>query len=190
MSPQHRGYGPPAPVEIFQWQPEFETALELYRRLAPARVLEIGTYHGGTLYHWLQNAQPGTTIVSLDSYAVGVDNRALYPEWVPDGVELLVIAGDSRDQEIVERIRGCAPFDWVFIDAGHYLAEVTSDWQNYGPMAAEGGAVLFHDILPPTRNHPEIEVAQLWAEIRQTHRTLDIIHDCNADWGGIGVVLV
>jgi predicted O-methyltransferase YrrM len=189
MAPLLAGYGPPTPVPIFQWQPEFETALELYRRLAPKRVLEIGTYHGGTLYHWLQNAQPGALVVSLDSYAAGVDNRALYEDWIPPGVTLEVMAGDSRESEIIAAIGKFAPFDWIFIDAGHYLDEVTDDWNNYGPMAAEGGVVLFHDILPPSRSHPEIEVSALWSQIRQTHRTLDIIHDCNAEWGGIGVVL-
>ena len=50
------GYGPPTPVPIFQWEREFEVLLELYRRETPAAVLEIGTYHGGTLFHWLRNA--------------------------------------------------------------------------------------------------------------------------------------
>ena len=67
---------------------------------------------------------------------------------------------------------------------------VKDDWDNYGPMCAPGGCVLFHDILPPTQAHPEIEVAHLWEEIRKTHRTLEIVADRGAEWGGIGVVLV
>ena len=190
MALQRRGYGPPAPVQVFQWESELATALELYRRHAPARVLEIGTYHGGTLYHWLQNAQPGALVVSLDSYAVGVDNRGMYSDWIPPGVTLEVLEGDSRAPGIVASVRIFAPFDWIFIDAGHYLHEVTSDWNTYGPMAAPGGVVLFHDILPPSRNHPEIEVAALWEAIKQTHRTLEIVANRGAEWGGIGVVLV
>lgn len=191
MAPQRKGYGPPAPVPVFQWEPELSTVLALYRRLKPDTVLEVGTYHGGTLYHWLQNAAPEAHIVSLDSYAVGVDNRHLYADWVPDGVDLTVLDGDSMAAETIAAVAEHGPFDWIFIDAGHYLHEVTADWNAYGPMASsDGGVVLFHDILPASRNHPEIEVAQLWSEIRQTHRTLDIIWNSAADWGGIGVVLV
>ena len=186
---QMPGYGPPTPVPIYQWESEFTTALELYRRLKPKRVLEVGTYHGGTLYHWLKNAQPGTTVTSLDSYAVGVDNRHLYKGWVPEGVQLHVYAGNSHDQNTADEIALRRPFDWVFIDAGHYYQEVLRDWELYGPMCRPGGVVLFHDILPPTKQHPEIEVATLWEEIKLAHPTLEIIADRGAEWGGIGVVL-
>jgi cephalosporin hydroxylase len=190
MVPQPKGYGPSAPVPVYQWESEFAVVLELYRRFKPKRVLEIGTYYGGTLYHWLQNAQPGAQVISLDSYAVGVDNREQYPDWVPDGVLLDIVAGDSRDPQVIEYIRERAPYDWIFIDAGHYLHEVTSDWNTYGPMALPGGVVLFHDILPPTQAHPEIEVAALWEAIKRTHRTFEVVADRDAEWGGIGCVLV
>ena len=188
MVEQLPGYGPPTPVPIFQWSSEFETLLELYRRFSPRQVLEIGTYHGGTLYHWLTNAQP-ELVVTVDSYAVGVDNRHLYDEWVPSLTELHVIEGDSRDPAVREQVAAISPsFDWVFIDAGHYYAEVKSDWETFRPLARR--VVVLHDILPPTQAHPEIEVAYLWNEIKQTHRTLEIVENRGAEWGGLGVVLV
>jgi predicted O-methyltransferase YrrM len=183
------GYGPPAPVPIFQWQPEFERLLALYRRLYPATVLEVGTYHGGTLFHWLQNARPDATVVSVDSYLAGVDNRHLYGGWVPDGVTLHVLEGNSRDPVTVECVRASGPYEWVFIDAGHYEHEVRADWENYGPMCKPGGVVVLHDILPPSHDHPEIEVERLWREIqRNGHMTREIVHDATASWGGLGVV--
>ncbi len=181
------GYGPPTPVQIYQWQKEFEVVLELYRRVQPEKVLEVGTYHGGTLYHWLTNARPGTQVVSVDSYAVGVDNRHLYEGWIPEGVELHTICGDSHDPLIAEEVEEHGPFDWTFIDAGHYYHEVLRDWQIYGPMTE--GVVLFHDILPPTNAHPEIEVDRLWQEIKLTHHCLEVVANRNAEWGGIGIVL-
>lgn len=190
MEGQLPGYGPPTPVPIFQWEAEFEPVLELYRRLAPESVLEVGTYHGGTLYHWLTNAAPRAHIVSLDSYAVGVDNREKYWEWKRADVELIVLQADSREPEAIETVREHGPFDWIFIDAGHYYHEVRADWDNYRPMAAENAVVLFHDILPPTQAHPEIEVAQLWDEIRAEHMTLEVVADRGAEWGGIGIVLL
>lgn len=189
MTKQLPGYGPPTPVQIFQWDAEFSALLELYRRAEPECVLEIGTYHGGTLYHWLQ--QEPSLVVSVDSYAVGVDNRHLYSDWVKPGTQLEVIEGDSRDPHTLERVREHSKwFDWIFIDAGHFYPEVLSDWNTFGPLALSGGIVCFHDILPPTRAHPEIEVAQLWEEIKQTHRTLEIVQNRDAEWGGIGVVLM
>jgi len=93
-----------SPVPILQNSVEFAAMLDLYRAAAPKRVLEIGTYHGGTLYHWLQNATDGATIVTVDSYRTGVDNRDLYPHWTPDGVTLHVIDGDSRDPNTVAQV--------------------------------------------------------------------------------------
>ncbi len=189
MAEQIPGYGPPTPVPIFQWTAEFENLLALYKWLKPKKVLEVGTYHGGTLYHWLQNGKP-EVVVTVDSYGVGVDNRHLYQNWVKAGTQLVVIDGDSRDHNTVSLADEHGPYDWVFIDAGHYYPEVKDDWDNYGPQAKKRGVVCFHDILPPNHVHPEIEVAQLWEEIKQDHITLEIVANRQALWGGIGVVLL
>jgi cephalosporin hydroxylase len=127
----------------------------------------------------------------VDSYVEGVDNRHLYDEWTPDDAALHVVEGDSRDPAVRNQVEALSPeFDWVFIDAGHYYAEVKSDWETFGPLASEGGVVVLHDILPPTQAHPEIEVAFLWNEIKQTHSTLEIVDNRAAEWGGLGVVLI
>jgi predicted O-methyltransferase YrrM len=185
---QEPGYGPAAPVPVYQHEAEFTALLDIYKDWAPSRVLEVGTYHGGTLYHWLQNATEGATVVSVDRYSEGVDNRHLYPEWRPESVTLHAVSGDSHDPAIVSHVATYGPYDWVFIDAGHYYDEVRQDWELYGPMCAPGGVVCFHDILPPSANHPEIEVSRLWREIQAEYTTEEIIFDAAADWGGIGIV--
>jgi predicted O-methyltransferase YrrM len=187
MAPQQPGYGPPTPVPIFQWEQEFTQLLDVYRELAPRRVLEVGTFHGGTLYHWLTNAPEGSTVVTVDSYAAGVDNRHLYGDWVPDGVSLQVIAGKSAAENTVTQAKAWAPYDFIFIDAGHYYTEVRADWDAYLPLAQKGAVVAFHDILTHSE-HPEIEVGRLWAEIKQDFETEEIIADPEASWGGIGLV--
>lgn len=186
MCEQAPGYGPPTPVAIHQWEDEFEQLLDLYRDAAPVGVLEIGTYHGGTLYHWLQNARDGALVVALDSYSVGVDNRHLYEDWRPSGVTLEVIEGGSHDPATVARVQEFAPFDWIFIDAGHLYHEVRNDWEFYGPMAAKGGVVCFHDINPADET---IEVDRLWREIKRRHSTEEIVGG-HEGGGGIGVVHV
>ncbi len=187
---QQPGCGPPAPVPILQWEDEFEVLLELYRRQNPANVLEIGTYHGGTLYHWLQNtARPGAKIVTVDSYAVGVDNRHLYDDWNVNDTRLVVIEGDSAEAGTVRAIEHHGPYDFVFIDAGHYYKEVERDWENYWPMVKPGGLLCLHDILTHPA-WPSIEVGRLWEQIKTIDYTFEIVADRNAEWGGIGVVLL
>ncbi len=154
----------PTPVPIFQREWEWQQALALYAERKPMRICEVGSYHGGTLYHWLRCAAPGAVVVSIDSYAAGVDNRVHYADWTPPGVALHVLAGDSRDAAIIKRTRALGPFDWIFIDAGHLESEVTADWENYGPLCAPGGVVLFHDIC---ETHVDwIQVSRLWRKIR------------------------
>lgn len=186
--PLGTGYGPQAPVPIYQWEAEFEQLLRLYVKRKPKRVLEIGTYHGGTLYHWLQNAQPGTAVVSVDNYVAGVDNRALYSAWCPPRVLCHTVAADSNDEETAKVVRLMGPYDWIWIDADHLYESVRRDWELYSPMCNPGGVVCFHDILPPSVAFPTYGVNVLWDELKARYRTEEFIADPKALWGGIGVV--
>lgn len=179
----------PTPVAIFQREWEFARCLELYQERKPTRVLEIGTFHGGTLYHWLRLAQPGAKVVTLDSYAVGVDNREQYPSWVPLGVELVVYQGDSRDPAIIEAVRQQGPYDWVFIDADHVEASAQADWDHYAPLCWPGGVVVLHDICPSP--HDWLQVDRVWRRIQaQGYVTQELVCAYGLDWSGIGVVFV
>lgn len=175
------------PVPIFQREWEFARLLEIYQARSPRRVLEIGTFHGGTLYHWLQNARPGAQIVSVDSYSENVDNRHLYLDWSPKGVELYPIQGDSRTQAVVDEVQSFAPFDWIFIDAGHFETEVQADWDNYSPMCAAGGVACLHDICPSP--HDWLQVDRVWRRIQaQGYITQELVCAYGLDWSGIGVI--
>jgi predicted O-methyltransferase YrrM len=189
MSEQQPGCGPPAPVQILQWEKEFQVLLEIYRRSQATSLLEIGTYHGGTLYHWLQNSAPAAKVVTADSYATGVDNRDKYDSWNSNGCELIVINGDTNLPGTANKIEPHGPFDWLFIDAGHYLPEVTADWNLYRPMVRKGGIACLHDILTHP-SWPSIEVGELWVQIKNDYDTFEIIADHHAQWGGIGCVLL
>ena len=41
-------------VDVFQNEWELDQMLAVVERLSPSRVLEVGSWHGGTLWHWLQ----------------------------------------------------------------------------------------------------------------------------------------
>jgi hypothetical protein len=122
----------------------------------------------------------------LDVYRE-LDNRHLYHDWVPDGVSLQVIAGKSAAESTVTQAKAWAPYDFIFIDAGHYYTEVRADWDAYLPLAQKGAVVAFHDILTHSE-HPEIEVGRLWAEVKEDFETEEIVANPDAAWGGIGVV--
>jgi cephalosporin hydroxylase len=172
----------PSAVPCLQREAEFTELLAFYRRKKPLRVLEIGTYFGGTLYHWLRNAQPGALVVSVDSYATEVDNRDLYDEWTPEGVTLHVVEGNTHAPSTLAEVREYSDsYEWVFIDAGHLYEEVKADWLNYGLLSED--VVCFHDILYP-------EVARLWAEIKTEYETFEIVSDSTTEWHGIGCVLM
>lgn len=177
----------PTPVPIFQREWEFLQLLNLYGERRPRRVLEVGTFHGGTLYHWLQSAAPRATIISVDSYSENVDNRHLYPAWTPAGVTLEAIQGDSRAESTIARVRAFAPFDWIFIDAGHLEHEVQADWDAYSPMAERGAIIALHDIMRSP--HDWIQVDRVWERIQhQGDVTQEFVCATGLDWSGIGVV--
>lgn len=172
------------PVPWLQHPDEFASLLALYQTLKPRRVLEVGSWHGGTLYHWLRHAQRGSIVVSLDRYW-DVDNSAQYGDWASDGVEIVVIRGDSNDPRTVAHAAAYAPYDFVFVDADHHEPNVRADWRHYSQLAAPGAVIALHDILES--DDPTIEVAPLWAELRHEHATIEF---AAAGGYGIGVVFL
>lgn len=148
------------PVAQVEW--EFDTLLQLVG--FPARILEIGVWHGGTLKRWLEVAE---TVVAIDTTP---PEKGRYG-WVAGMAELHYLQGDSHNREIVAKAAGLGPYDLIFIDADHSLTGVTQDWNNYRPMLAPGGCVVFHDILP----RPEYGVSYLWSDLKQGARTVEIV---------------
>jgi predicted O-methyltransferase YrrM len=179
--------GPETPVKISQIADEFERALALYREVSPKRVLEIGTEAGGTLYHWLKNAEPGARVVSIDVEDQGVP----YGEWVPAGVECELIVGDSHAPETVKKAAALGPFDWLFIDGSHIYEDAAEDWLVYRDLCSKFGLVLFHDISLK-RAYPETGqvagVRKLWREIQAQGFTTKEIRTLGMEEYGIGVV--
>ena len=179
--------GPAAPVPILQREWEFQTLLDLYVQEAPRRVLEIGTFHGGTLFHWLTKNTP-SLVVAVDSYQTGVDNRQLFEEWKDPRTQLEIIVGNSLDEATQVRVAEFGKFDWVWIDAGHFDAEVRADYAAYASLCRPGGIIALHDILNHPA-HPEIQVEGLWRDVQRAGAvTRELVADPHAEWGGIGVI--
>lgn len=177
---------------VFQRPAEFEQLLGLYRERKPRRVLEIGVYYGGTLKQWLRHARRGATVVGVDRFDIPrADPRGRARAWAPKGVKLELVAGDSGDVATIAAVQELAPFDWIYIDAGHLFQEVARDWAVYRTMAAPGAVVVLHDIVADPRYHPEIEVPRLWRQLKaEGYRTEEYVEDYGAPWGGLGVIFL
>lgn len=176
-----------APVTVHQNRWEWQQLRRLYHQCRPARVLEVGTFHGGTLWGWLQADWP-VTVVAVDTFTVH-DGRAQFQQWAQGmGHALHTIQGDSRAPATAQAAAAHGPYDWVFIDADHGEAAVRADWAAYAPLCRPGGLVLLHDI----NARPGYGVSVLWRELQQAGY---VTQEINARAGdphpcGIGVVQV
>lgn len=120
----------------------------------PARVLEIGTFGGGTLWAWCKIAADDATIVSVDlpggPFGDGGYDAQVLRAFAGDRQTLRLIQGDSHaggTREKVARALG-GPIDFLFIDGDHSLDGVSRDFAMYSPLVRDGGLVALHDITP------------------------------------------
>lgn len=150
---------PPAPAH----QNLVEIAA-LWRHVAErphARVLEIGSLYGGTLWYW--SHLPGiATLVAVDlpskspAVADGVRTaRASWDGWFSPLVEFVDVPADSQDPATLDRVAAAAagPLDFVFIDGDHTYDGVRADWLAWSPLVRPGGVVAFHDTWPNLDRH-------------------------------------
>jgi len=150
-----------APVPVHQNRWEWTQLLRLYHLRHPARVLEVGTYHGGTLWGWL-HADWSPRVVCVDTFTAH-DGRATFETWaLAARCELHLVQGDSHHPATVERVAALGPFDWILIDADHTEDAVRADWTAYAPLCATGGVVVLHDINP----RPDYGVSALWRDLQ------------------------
>jgi cephalosporin hydroxylase len=168
-------------VDTFQNPWELDQMLAVFERLQPARVLEIGAWHGGTLWHWLQT---GETVVVIDDEMRMMDE---WRRWADETDSILwLLQGFSQDPEVIDAARNLGPYDWVFVDGDHRYEAVKADWENYRDMVTPGGVFVFHDTQHP-ENKADYGVGQLWAEITQ-ESDVRWLHIANTGHCGIGIV--
>jgi len=172
-----------APIPVHQVRWEWQQLLRLYQQRRPARVLEIGTYHGGTLWGWL-HATWSPRIVCVDTFTAH-DARATFGTWAQAAqCELRTIAGDSRHPATVAMAKAFGPYDWILIDGDHSYEAVALDWRHYSAMCAPGGVVALHDI----NERPEYGVSTLWRELQVAGHITQEINAGAPGLCGIGVV--
>ena len=143
--------------------PEFEILLQTYKDLKPKRILEIGSYMGWSLHHWLKYAEEGATVISIDlpiaEFCGAQDPRckqqeeAIANEWKSwtkeKNAKLYLIRSASQLQKTVDAVKELLngdELDFVFIDGDHRYEAVRADFELYFPMVRGAGVVALHDI--------------------------------------------
>ena len=71
---------------------------------------------------------------------------------------------DTRSRAAISLAAAHAPYDVVFVDAGHSFVDVQHDYLSYGAMVRPGGIVALHDAIV-RHAYPEVGVPRLVAEL-------------------------
>lgn len=190
------------PVEIQQNPYEFEQLLGEYINLQPKTIVEVGNYHGGTLSYWMRFAQPGSKIITIDSFCyTGHPSETqnlinLWQGWTSESITLENFVTPSNDPQFLKMF---GPYiasvsenkfiDFLFIDGDHSYEGVKSDFINYGKYVRSGGIIALHDINARWYT-PTIGVPQLWDEICLAGYKTRNISASPPEQLGIGVVYV
>lgn len=178
-----------------QREDEIVPFIELLLERGIRSYLEVGARHGDTFHQIMTSLPKGSRGVALDlpggawgqkKSRDSLDRAAV--DLQINGYDVVVVYGDSTEQDVIATIEDLGPFDAVFIDGDHSLAGVTADWENYRHLAP---LIAFHDIdgsgMSERGTGSPVEVPLLWAELRGRYETIEFI---GAERGmGIGVVL-
>jgi predicted O-methyltransferase YrrM len=199
-------------VSIAPWQlrSEIESLLGLVTAVRPARLLEIGTANGGSLFLLARAAADDAHLLSVDlpqgQFGGGYPRwRALlYRSFARRGQIIDLLRGDSHSEEMrswVVNVLGGKPLDFLFIDGDHSYAGVAKDFEMYAPLVKPGGLIAFHDIVPQTKAPRGREgaggaefctgdVPDFWAELRERYTTTEFVENWDQGSFGIGVIRV
>ncbi len=161
---------------------ELARALAEVGRLRPRVIVEIGSHLGGTLNAWMRIARPGATLVSID----------LQPPGQAGTARVLSITGDSHDPAVLERLNaalGGRPIDFLFIDGDHTYEGIRADLVTFAPLVRAGGLIGLHDIVRDARRE-DFGVWRLWNELRERHRTSELVDVHGRRFGGMGIGLI
>lgn len=175
---------------------EISQLLKALDRMKPGAILEIGTANGGTLFLFSHVASEDAVIISIDlpggKFGGGYPKwrEFLYKSFILQGQKIHLLRADSHKTETLEQVEAVLhgrKVDFLFIDGDHIYEGVKKDFELYSSLVKKGGMIAFHDIVvhPPESG---CEVSKFWREIRDSHKSEEIVKDWSQNWAGIGVV--
>lgn len=185
------------PVPCLQNEKELQDLLEIVEKLNPKKIIEIGTFYGGTLWFFIQASKNLETFTVIDLPIPPTDerhqdmmsSRAQWLSWIKDGQEIHDKIGNSRQPEIIASVFRENPdcdIDLLHIDGDHTYEGVKADYENYKNLVRPGGLIVFHDVV----NIPEVN--RFWIELESSIEDSEckkLIFSNEPDSWGIGIIL-
>ncbi len=200
---------------LSQRRGEITMLWELYRRVKPKVVLEIGVAQGGTFASWCYLGEPDATIIGIDRDVN--DCRPRHNDPVHQFISMpgehktttqgggmmhlkrhqqriVPINGWSYAPHVLEEVRltlGDKKVDWLFHDASHSADMARRDYELYRPFMAEGSVMAFHDIQES--QVPECNKSEWWRSVRENgdySALMEFRGPRTADSMGIGLIIL
>jgi predicted O-methyltransferase YrrM len=132
-------------------EPYYRFFHEMAKKLAPLRILEIGTSFGTSAAH-LAYANRG-------GHATTIDIDARSAAWV-DGFGLDNLTAMTVDSaSAMAAIERSGPFDVLFIDSRHEFEQCRREYLHYRNVVRDGGIIFFDDI------HLDHGMERAWAMV-------------------------
>jgi cephalosporin hydroxylase len=181
-------------ISPLQLRSELVEYARIVAELRPRTVLEIGTYHGGTLFIHSRLASPNATLISIDLPGSLLGrlwrwmHAPIFNRFTRRGQEMHLLRADSHRKETlstVSKLLDGRQLDLLFVDGDHSYAGVRADFEMYASLVRPGGVVAFHDIAVQP---PPSEVARFWNQIKLSYPHREILHGTGKHAMGIGVV--
>lgn len=191
------------PVPCLQHEDELLEFLEIFEAANPKKVIEIGTFFGGTMWFMIQRAKELEKFVSIDLMIPPEDDRyqkllecqalwggfAAVRDGIGNNLSMEHLFGNSRSENIIGLVRTIFPdndVDVLHIDGDHTYDGVKADYYNYRDLVKPGGMIVFHDVegIP--------DVNRFWNELiaenkDSFYRTISAGTE-NGGWG-IGILI-
>ena len=130
----------------------YEQLLDAVRTLQPRSILEIGTWNGNRALQMLM-LSPGATYYGFDLFEDATDKTDEEEKNVKphhsvktvsarlEGFKFKLHKGNTR--ETLKAFN--EPIDFAWIDGGHSVETIRSDWENVRRVLKPGAAVFFDD---------------------------------------------
>jgi predicted O-methyltransferase YrrM len=163
----------------------------------PAKVLELGTYHGFSTLILADilstNTRPGR-IVTVEPLPApqefarrGIEAAGLSPA-------VHFVSGYSLDRSVLDEVQAQGPYDMLYIDTSHYYEPTLQELETYlikRAMVRPCGMVFLHDIAYPMGDDRGVGAAvDEWIARHPTFRYLPLSPD--GIWPnicGLGMIL-
>lgn len=141
--------------------------------MQPRRILELGSYTGGSILCMLQELGQSSELISVD---MEKDLRFCPPE-VFDDVRIRFVFGNDLDLSI---FGGNIPFDvdFLFIDTDHTYQQIAKEWSVYQHLLSNEAIVVLDDIRLN-------DMYRFWQEL--DYKKLETTDDCHISGFGFFV---